>query len=164
MKFSQSFIPTLKETPAEAEVISHKLMLRAGLIRKLSSGIYTWLPMGLRVLRKVEAHHPRGDGPGRGPGDSHARRCSLPSCGRNPAAGSTTARSCSASRTATTMNTAWPPPTRRSWHRPGAPRDPLLPRHAQEHVPGADQVPRRDPAPLRRDALPRIHHEGRLFL
>lgn len=55
MKFSQTLIPTLKETPAEAEVISHKLMLRAGLIRKLASGIYTWLPMGLRVLRKVES-------------------------------------------------------------------------------------------------------------
>jgi prolyl-tRNA synthetase len=54
MRFSQLLIPTLKETPAEAEVISHKLMLRAGLIRKLSSGIYTWLPLGLRVLRKVE--------------------------------------------------------------------------------------------------------------
>ncbi|KMY66350.1 prolyl-tRNA synthetase [Desulfocarbo indianensis] len=54
MRFSQVLIPTLKETPAEAEVISHKLMLRAGLIRKLSSGIYNWLPLGLRVLRKVE--------------------------------------------------------------------------------------------------------------
>ncbi len=54
MKFSQSLIPTLKEDPSEAEVISHKLMLRAGLIRKLASGIYTWLPMGYRVLRKVE--------------------------------------------------------------------------------------------------------------
>ena len=54
MKFSQSFIPTLKETPAEAEVISHQLMLRAGLIRKLAAGVYTWLPMGYRVLRKVE--------------------------------------------------------------------------------------------------------------
>lgn len=55
MKFSQSLIPTLKETPSDAEVISHQLMLRAGLIRKLSGGIYTWMPMGLRVLRKVEA-------------------------------------------------------------------------------------------------------------
>ena len=48
------FIPTVKEIPKEAEVISHKLMLRAGFIRKLSSGIYTWLPLGLRSLRKVE--------------------------------------------------------------------------------------------------------------
>ncbi len=55
MRFSQSLIPTLKETPAEAEVISHQLMLRAGLIRKLAAGIYTWLPLGLRVLRKVES-------------------------------------------------------------------------------------------------------------
>ncbi|MCF8031662.1 MAG: proline--tRNA ligase [Desulfarculaceae bacterium] len=54
MKFSQAFIPTLKETPAEAEVISHKLMLRAGMIRKLAAGVYTWLPLGLRVLKKVE--------------------------------------------------------------------------------------------------------------
>ena len=54
MRFSQTLIPTLKETPAEAEVISHQLMLRAGLIRKLAAGIYTWLPLGLRVLRKVE--------------------------------------------------------------------------------------------------------------
>ena len=48
------FIPTVKEDPKEAEVISHKLMLRAGFIRKLASGIYTWLPLGLRSLRKVE--------------------------------------------------------------------------------------------------------------
>lgn len=55
MRTSQLLTATLKETPADAEVISHRLMLRAGLIRKLSSGLYTWLPLGLRVLRKVEA-------------------------------------------------------------------------------------------------------------
>ena len=55
MKLSQYPINTLKETPAEAEVVSHQLMLRAGLIRRLSSGLYTWLPIGLRSLRKVEA-------------------------------------------------------------------------------------------------------------
>jgi prolyl-tRNA synthetase len=54
MEFSKLLIPTLKEDPAEAEVISHKLMLRAGLIRKLAAGIYSYLPAGLRVLRKVE--------------------------------------------------------------------------------------------------------------
>ena len=54
MRLSQYPINTVKETPAEAEVISHQLMLRAGLIRRLAAGIYTWLPMGLRVLRKVE--------------------------------------------------------------------------------------------------------------
>ena len=54
MRWSQAFIPTLKEAPAEAEILSHKLMLRAGLLRKLASGVYTFLPLGLRVLRKVE--------------------------------------------------------------------------------------------------------------
>jgi prolyl-tRNA synthetase len=54
MRTSQFLIATQKETPADAEVISHQLMLRAGLIRKLAAGLYTWLPLGLRVLRKVE--------------------------------------------------------------------------------------------------------------
>lgn len=54
MRTSEFLLATLRETPAEAEVISHKLMLRAGMIRKLAAGIYTWLPLGLRVLRKVE--------------------------------------------------------------------------------------------------------------
>lgn len=53
MRFSSSYIPTLKEAPADAEVISHKLLLRAGMIRKLTSGIYTWLPLGLRSLNKA---------------------------------------------------------------------------------------------------------------
>tara|TARA_R110002110_G_scaffold415847_1_gene657755 strand:+ start:12907 stop:14613 length:1707 start_codon:yes stop_codon:yes gene_type:complete len=54
MRTSNFLIATQKETPADAEVISHQLMLRAGLIRKLAAGLYTWLPLGLRVLRKVE--------------------------------------------------------------------------------------------------------------
>jgi prolyl-tRNA synthetase len=54
MRYSRYFIPTLKETPAEADVLSHKLMLRAGLIRKLASGIYTYLPAGLKCIKKVE--------------------------------------------------------------------------------------------------------------
>ncbi len=55
MRASRFFITTLKEVPAEAEIVSHRLMLRAGLIRRLAAGIYTWLPMGLRVQRKIEA-------------------------------------------------------------------------------------------------------------
>ncbi len=55
MLISKYLIATLREAPAEAEIISHQLMLRAGMIRRIASGIYTWLPMGLRVLRKVEA-------------------------------------------------------------------------------------------------------------
>jgi prolyl-tRNA synthetase len=55
MRASRFFISTLKEAPADAEIVSHKLMLRAGLIRRLAGGIYTWMPIGLRVVRKVEA-------------------------------------------------------------------------------------------------------------
>ncbi len=55
MRFSEFGLTTLKEVPSDAEIISHKLMLRAGLIRRLASGLFTWMPLGLRVLRKVEA-------------------------------------------------------------------------------------------------------------
>ena len=54
MLWSQTFIPTLKETPADAEIVSHQLLLRAGLVRKLTGGLYTFLPLGLKVLRKIE--------------------------------------------------------------------------------------------------------------
>ncbi len=55
MRASHFFLSTLKEAPAEAELVSHRLMLRAGYIKKLGSGLYTWMPLGLRVLRKIEA-------------------------------------------------------------------------------------------------------------
>ncbi|MDO8644377.1 MAG: proline--tRNA ligase, partial [bacterium] len=54
MRFSSYFIPTQRETPAEAETASHKLMLRAGYIRKVAAGVYNYLPLGLRVIRKIE--------------------------------------------------------------------------------------------------------------
>ena len=54
MRWTQTFIPTLKETPADAEITSHKLLLRAGLVRKLTGGLYTFLPLGVRALRKIE--------------------------------------------------------------------------------------------------------------
>src|SRR5512133_877751 len=54
MRYSQYFIPTVKESPADAEVVSHKLMLRAGMVRKVAAGIYSYLPLGLRSIRKVE--------------------------------------------------------------------------------------------------------------
>ena len=54
MRYSQYFLPTLKENPADAEVVSHQLMMRAGMIRKVAAGIYSYLPFGLRAIRKVE--------------------------------------------------------------------------------------------------------------
>src|SRR3982751_5140122 len=55
MKASQTFISTLKEAPADAEILSHQLMVRAGFIKRLGAGIYTYMPLGLRVIRKVES-------------------------------------------------------------------------------------------------------------
>src|SRR4051812_34933226 len=55
MKASRFLVATLKEAPADAEVVSHQLMVRAGMIKRLSAGIYSYMPMGLRVIRKVEA-------------------------------------------------------------------------------------------------------------
>lgn len=55
MKYSQSFFPTLRDDPADAEVVSHKLLLRAGYIRRVTSGVYDFLPLGLRVMRRIEA-------------------------------------------------------------------------------------------------------------
>ena len=54
MRWSRAFLPVAKETPADAQIVSHKLMLRAGLIRQTAAGIYAWLPLGHRVLRKIE--------------------------------------------------------------------------------------------------------------
>ena len=54
MRYSEMFLPTGREIPSDAEVISHQLMIRAGMIRKLTSGIYSYLPLGYRVIRKLE--------------------------------------------------------------------------------------------------------------
>ena len=53
MRLSRFFLPVLKETPKEAEIVSHRMMLRAGMIRQQSAGIYSWLPLGLKVLNKI---------------------------------------------------------------------------------------------------------------
>ena len=55
MRLSRYFLPILKETPTEAEIVSHRLMLRAGMIRQEAAGIYAWLPLGLRVLQQDRA-------------------------------------------------------------------------------------------------------------
>ena len=54
MRVSRFFMPLLRETPAEAQIVSHRLMLRAGLVRQASAGIYSWLPLGFRVLSKIK--------------------------------------------------------------------------------------------------------------
>ena len=63
MRSSQFFLPTLRENPAEAQIVSHRLMLRAGMVRQASAGIYSWLPLGFRVLQEDRADRARGAGP-----------------------------------------------------------------------------------------------------
>ena len=93
MRLSQYPISTLRDVPADAEVISHQLMLRAGMIRRLAAGLYSWLPMGLRTLHKVE-RIVREEMNRAGALEAGAcRPFSRPNCGRNPAAGASTARS-----------------------------------------------------------------------
>ena len=55
MKYSEFFIPTVKDVPSDAEIISHKLMIKAGMIKQSSAGIYSWLPLGLKVLKNIES-------------------------------------------------------------------------------------------------------------
>ncbi len=62
MRWSNALIPTLKETPADAVAPSHVLLMRAGMIRQLGAGAYTYMPLGLRVIQKVSPDRPRGDG------------------------------------------------------------------------------------------------------
>ena len=92
MRTSQLLIPTLREDPGEAETVSHKLMLRAGLIRKVAAGIYTYLPLGLRVIRKVEQII-REEMNRAGAQELLDARLPPPqNCGGKPADGSSTAR------------------------------------------------------------------------
>jgi prolyl-tRNA synthetase len=163
MRASQFFIATLKEAPADAEIVSHQLMLRAGMIRKLAGGIYTWMPMGLRVLRKVEAIVREEM--------NRAGAIELLMPAVQPAE-------------------LWQESGR--WDKYGPELLRFKDRHQRDFVigptheevitdvarnevksyrqlprqllPDPDQVPRRDPAALRRDARPRVPDEGRLLL
>ena len=90
MRFTDFALVTLKEIPAEAEIVSHQLMLRAGMIRRLAAGLFTWMPLGVRVLKKVERIvREEMDLAG-------ALEVLMPSYGRNPAAGTSTAPCCCA--------------------------------------------------------------------
>ena len=163
MKASQFFISTLKEAPADAEVVSHQLMMRAGMIKRLGAGIYNYMPMGLRVIRKVEAiireemnragavellmpvvqpaelWQETGRFQKMGPEllrvkDRHDRDFVI-------------------QPTSEEVITDIARQELRSYKQ--------LP---QEFLSHPDQVPRRAPAALRRDARARVHDEGRLFL
>ena len=163
MRYSQYFIPTVKETPSDAEVISHQLMLRAGMIRKLAAGIYNYLPLGLRSIRKVE-NIVREEMNRAG-----AIEILMPTVqpaelwqesGRWEQYGKELLRFRDRKEADFCLG-----PTHEEvvtdLVRQGGEK---LPADAAQPVPDPGQIPGRDPAPLRPDAGPRVHHEGRLLL
>ena len=163
MRVSQFLLSTLKEAPAEADIVSQRLMLRSGMIKKLGAGIYTWMPLGLRVLRKVEAIVREEM--------NRAGAIELLMPAVQPAE-------------------LWQETGRWDEVRPemlkikdrherdfivGPTHEEVitdivrkeitqLPPAAGQLLPDPDQVPRRDPAALRRDARARVRHEGRLLV
>jgi hypothetical protein len=112
MRLSRFLLPVLKETPAEAQIVSHRLMLRAGMIRQEAAGIYAWLPLGLRVLKKIE-QIVREEMDRAGAVEMLMQRCSWPIFGGKAAAMTPTALRCCASRTGTSASCSTGPPTRR---------------------------------------------------
>jgi hypothetical protein len=105
MRMSTLFVRTLRDDPADADVPSHKLLVRAGYVRRVAPGVYSWLPLGLAVLRNVEAVV-REEMVGIGAQEVRGRSSTAAVGGR------TTATACSACRTAGRPTTCWPPPTR----------------------------------------------------
>ena len=163
MRLSTYPVNTLRDVPADAEVVSHQLMLRASLIRRLAAGLYTWLPIGLRVLRKVERIvREEMDRAG-------AFEVLMPTIqpaelwqesGRWEQYGPELLRLKDRHERPFCLR----PDARGSHHRHRAPRAEELPPAAGQLLPDPDQVPRRDPAALRRDARARVHDEGRVLV
>ena len=163
MKASRFFIGTLKEAPADAEIVSHKLMVRAGMIRRVAGGIYNYLPIGLRSIRKVEAIVREEMN------RAGAIELLMPAVqpaelwqesGRWEKYGPELLRF--KDRKQSRFRDRTDP--RGSGDRHRAQPDQELSAVAGELLSDPDQVPRRDPSAFRRDARPRIHHERRVLV
>ena len=113
MRSSRHFISTIKEAPADAELVSHKLMIRAGMIRRLAAGIYTWMPVGLRVVRKIEAIVREEMNRAGAIELVDARGAARRAVAGVRAAGAPTGPSCCASRTGTSATSSCSRPPRR---------------------------------------------------
>ncbi len=163
MKASRFFIGTLKEAPADAEIVSHKLMMRAGMIRRVAGGIYNYLPIGLRSIRKVEAIVREEMN------RAGALELLMPAVqpaelwqesGRWEQYGPELLRIKDRHERDFVIG-----PTHEEVVTDIArQRDQELSPVAGELLPDPDEVPRRDPSAFRRDARPRVHHEGRVFV
>ena len=163
MRLSRTFLPILKETPKEAEIVSHRLMLRAGMIRQQAAGIYSWLPMGLRVLSRIEQIvREEQDRAG-------AQEILMPTLqsadlwresGRYDAYGEEMLRLKDRHK----RDLLYGPTNEEMGHRHLSHPRAIVQVAADEPVPHPVEVPRRGPAPLRRHARPRVPDEGRVLL
>ena len=163
MRLSRYFLPVLRETPSEAEIVSHKLMLRAGMIRQSSAGIYSWLPLGFRVLKKIEQIVREEQDAVRRHRDADA----------DAAAGRAVARERALRRLWSGDAALQGPPRARDAlradqrgadHADFPRRRAVVSRAAAQPLPYPMEVPRRGAPALRRDARTRVPHEGCLFL
>ena len=163
MRYSQLLIPTLREAPADAEVASHSLMMRAGYIRKIAAGVYAYLPLCLKVLRKIE-QIVRQEMEASG-----AQELLLPvvipaelwiETGRWAVYGKELLRF----KDRHDRDFCIGPTHEEAITDLIRNEISLVARPAEELLPDQHQVPRRGPPALRADARPRIHHEGRLLL
>ena len=164
MRMSRLFLRTLRDDPADAEVDSHRLLVRAGYIRRVAAGIYSWLPLGYRVLRKVEQIvREEMDAAG-------AQEVLLPIVQplelweRTRPRQGVRRRSCSASHDRKETGYCLSPTAEEVVTTLVAQEYGSLPRPAGEPVPDQLEVPRRAPAPLRAAPRPRVPDEGRLLL
>ena len=163
LRMSTLFLRTLREDPADAEVPSHRLLVRAGYVRRVAPGIYSWLPLGVRMLANVEPRRARGDGPDRRAGGA------LP--------GAAAPRALRGERPLDRVRRPAVPPqgparqrlparahARGAVHADGEGRVQLVQGPAGHALPGPDEVPRRGASPRRHPARPRVRHEGQLLL
>ena len=162
MKWTQTLIPTLREAPADAEIVSHKLLLRAGLIRKLTGGVYTFLPLGLRALRKVEQII-REEMDRAGAIEVLMPALQPPEIWEQSGRYETAQRRAVQGEGQRQPRMGFEPDGRGSHHHAGRERNQFLPPVAEEFLPDQHEVPRRNPPALRPDARQGIHHEGRVF-
>ena len=163
MRLSRYFLPLLRDDPKEAEIVSHRLMLRAGMIRQSSAGIYSWLPLGFRVLEQDRADRARGAGPrrrARAPDAHHPAGRDL--AGERPLRG--LRQGDAAHQRPPRARDAVRPDQRGADHRDLPRRGEVLQGPAAHPLSHPVEVPRRDQAALRRHARPRVPDEGLLFL
>jgi hypothetical protein len=163
MRTSRFFLATLKEAPSDAEVISHQLMVRAGMIKRLAGGIYTWMPLGLARAAQGGEDRARGDGSCRGDRIVDAGGATGRAVAGIRSLGEIWSRVAALQGSPPARFRHWPDARRSDYRRRAQGRQELPPATASL-LPGAGQVPRRNSAALRDHAWPRVPDEGRLFL